>query len=742
MAAGVAEHHVLPAGRTAVRAAGPLAVAVKLFGKKILTEAQQSLTFSRRAVLVSSAQMGMGALLATRMGWIAIAENEKYSLLSESNRVNLTLIPPRRGWIVDRKGIPLANNRTDFRVDIIPDRLRDGDRGRVVELLTQLLALRPEEVDRINESLEKAAGFQPVQVADGLDYAKYAAVSVRLSELPGVAPSQGFSRFYPAGPSVGHLIGYVGGASAKEYEKTRDPLLITPGFKVGKQGLEQFYDGPLTGKPGARRVEVTARGRIVRDLATRPDVAGKTVKLTIDAGLQDYAGRRMGTQSGAVVVMDCSTGDVLASASMPSFDPNSFSDGISHLEWEMLSKDDHVPLRNKALQGLYPPGSTVKPMVALSFLEHGLDPDEHVGCTGAVRVGNTLFHCWKRGGHGAINMGRAIAQSCDIYFYVMAQRFGMDVIADMARRLGLGQKYDLPFPSQSYGTVPDPAWKQKKYNQPWAIYDTVNATIGQGYMLVNPTQMAVMASRLASGRALVPHFLADGKRHDAPPLGVRQENLDLIHTAMSNVINGGGTGGAARLPVPGVLMAGKTGTAQVRRITMAERSRGVRGNSSLPFKLRDHALLQCFAPFDKPRYALGCILEHNGHVTRIMDSTTISSDIMSYLFDPAGAMERLEKLEKEWGGTPQQRLEKQIVAYRIEKGVAAAATETANAAGTGAANDSAPVNTAEDEQEAERPAPTPAAAGASTGAAAPAATASPAAAALPGAAANASTPRP
>jgi penicillin-binding protein 2 len=685
---------------------------VNLFGKKTLTEAQQSLTFSRRAVLVSAAQMGVGAMLAARMGWIAIAENEKYSLLSENNRVNLTLIPPRRGWIIDRHGIPLANNRTDFRVDIIPDRLPDTDRDRVIELLTKLLTLRPEQVDRINESLEKAAGFQPVQVSDGLDYASYAAVSVRLSDLPGVAPSQGFSRFYPAGPSVGHLIGYVGGASAEEYEKSHNPLLITPGFKVGKQSLEKYFDQPLTGKPGARRVEVTARGRIVRDLATRPDVPGKSVRLTIDAGLQEYAGRRMGTQSGAVVVIDCANGDVLASASMPSFDPNSFSSGISHLEWEMLSKDDHVPLRNKALQGLYPPGSTVKPMVALSFLEHGMSPEEHVGCSGALRVGNTLFHCWKRGGHGAINMHRAIAQSCDIYFYVMAQRAGMDVIADMARRLGLGQKFDVPFQSQSYGTVPDPAWKLKKYKQPWAIYDTVNATIGQGFMLVNPTQMAVMASRLASGRALTPHFVADGRARNAEPIGVKQENLDLIHAAMRDVINGGGTGGAARLPVPGVLMAGKTGTAQVRRITMAERSRGVRGNASLPFKLRDHALLQCFAPFDKPRYALGCILEHGGHTTRTMDSTTISSDIMSYLFDPKGAMERLEALEKTWGGTPQQRLESQLIAYRIEKGVATAATAS-NAADNAASNAAKPrpaanaaAAVAQDDEEAERPAPT------------------------------------
>jgi len=650
---------------------------VNIFGKKSLNDAQQGMIFTRRAMLVSAAQTGFGVVLAARMAWIAIAENEKYTLLSESNRVNLTLIPPRRGWLVDRNGHPLASNRTDFRVDIIPDRLQDKD--RVIALLAELLALPPEQVDRIRSDLEKAAGFQPVEVSDGLDYAQFAAVSIRLSELPGVAPSQGYSRHYPAGPSVGHLVGYVGAASAKDYEETKDPLLVTPGFKIGKQGLERFFDKTLTGKPGAKRVEVTARGRIVRDLATRPDVPGKSVKLTIDAGLQEYAGRRLGTQSGSVVVLDCQTGEVLCCASMPSYDPNSFSGGISQLEWEMLSEDDHVPLRNKALQGLYPPGSTVKPMVGLSFLEHGLDPAATVGCSGALRVGNTLFHCWNRRGHGAINMHRAIEQSCDIYFYVMAQRMGMDVIADMARRLGLGQKFDIPFQSQSYGTVPDPAWKLKKYNQPWAIYDTVNATIGQGYMLVNPLQLAVMAGRLGSGRQIHPQFLA-GRSGKPTSIGVRPDHLDIIHEAMRDVVNGSGTGRAARLKVPDVLLAGKTGTAQVRRITSAERARGVRSNAGLPFKLRDHALFQGFAPAENPRYAIGLILEHGGHVNKILDSTTIAGDVMTYLFDPKGAMERLPELEKTWGGTPEQRLEAQLAAFRIEKGMAALSDNAANAA--------------------------------------------------------------
>jgi penicillin-binding protein 2 len=651
---------------------------------KHVTQASLSYTFTRRAMVLGAMQGGIGVLLAARMGWISIAENEKYTLLSESNRVNLTLVPPRRGWIIDRHGIPIAKNRTDFRVDIIPDRLQDKE--RVIGTLAQLLALAPDEVERINEDIEKSAGFQPVQVSDKLSYDQFAAVSVRLPDLPGVAPAQGFSRDYPTGPSVGHLIGYVGVASAKDYEKYKNPLLITPGYKIGKDGLERTYEAALNGKPGAKRVEVTAHGKVVRELTTRPDTPGKTLQLTIDAGLQEYAGRRLGEQSGSVVVVDCHSGDLLAMASMPSFDPNSFSDGISHMEWNMLSEDDHIPLRNKVLQGLYPPGSTVKPMVALSFLEAGLSPDETVNCGGAIRVGNGSFHCWRRGGHGAVNMHRGIEQSCDIYFYVMAQRLGMQVIADMARKLGLGQKFPMPYPSQSYGTVPDAAWKMKKYGQEWQVYDTVNATIGQGYMLINPLQLAIMAARLASGRQLSPNLIFGKKSSAAAPLGVSQEHLDIIHAAMRDVVNGGGTGGGARISAPEILMAGKTGTAQVRRITMAERAGGVRSNASLAFKLRDHALFQGFAPADNPRYAIGTIIEHGGHVNIIQDAPRISGDVMSYLFDRAGALERLAKYEAEWGGDPITRQKKQMDAYRAAHGMTPSPMPTA----TNATNSASP----------------------------------------------------
>ncbi|MCC6829107.1 MAG: penicillin-binding protein 2 [Novosphingobium sp.] len=630
-----------------------------LFGARHVSQATLRNSFDRRSVVLGAVQGGVGLLLATRLGYLAVAENEKYELQAESNRVNLSLIPPRRGWILDRHGAPLASNRADFRVDIIPERMVDGE--RTVNELGKLLSLSDIQILDLKDKLDKAHGFAPVEVASGLDWERFAAVSVRLPDLTGVVTQRGYSRFYPTGPSVGHLIGYVGAANAKEYERERNPLLITPGFKIGKDGLEKQFEAHLRGAPGARRVEVTAGGRIVRDLDTREDVPGKPIKLTIDGPLQDYAARRIGVESGSVVVMDCLTGDLLCAASMPSFDPNSFSDGIGRIEWKMLSDDDHVPLRNKVLRGLYPPGSTVKPMVALSFLESGLDPEASVGCGGGLRVGNRVFHCWNRRGHGSVNMAKGIYQSCDVYFYHFAQQIGMDKIAAMARRLGLGQEFDLPVPGQSYGTVPDPAWKKRKYGKDWAVYDTVNATIGQGYMLVNPLQQAVMASRIASGNILMPRLMHSPHAPAVKPLGISQEHLDFVHKAMSDVVNGPGTAGRARLPIPDVLLAGKTGTAQVVGLNVGSGKGGL-------WKHRDHGHFICFAPYDKPRFACAVVIEHGGGSGA---AYPIARDVMTFLFDPAKAMETLLEMEKGWGGTPQQRMAARYRSYATQYGASA-----------------------------------------------------------------------
>lgn len=629
--------------------------------RPILTEGTQSISFTRRTMLVGGAQLGVGVLLAARMAYISIAENERYQMMSESNRLNLTLIPPRRGWVIDRYGKAIANNRVDLRVDIIPDRLKNPE--QTLATLQRILALEPDEMERIRAELDRATSFQPVQVADGISEQAFAAISVRLPELPGVSPLRGFTRNYPSGAAVGHLMGYVGIASAEEFKESNDPLLITPGFKIGKDGLEKQFEQQLRGTPGAKRVEVTARGKVVRELTTTADVPGRPLQLTLNADLQDYAARRLGRESGSVVVLDCLTGDILAMSSMPSFDPNSFSSGISHDEWNLLSGDDHVPLRNKILKGLYPPGSTVKPMVAMSFLEAGLSPDDTVNCNGGLRVGNRVFHCWNRRGHGRVDMAKGIYQSCDVYFYYFAQKIGMNTIAAMAKRLGMGEEFPLPVSSQFYGTVPDPAWKLKKYKQQWQTYDTVNATIGQGYMLANPLQLAVMAARLATGKNLMPHLLMNKARKPAPSLGFTDEHISYVRAAMSDVVNGPGTAGRARIPVENVLLAGKTGTAQVVGL---DRGKGKGGL----WKFRDHGLFICFAPFDNPRFACSVVIEHGGGSGA---AYPIARDVMTFLYDRQKAMDMLLPLEAEWGGTIEQRMASAMA--RFKSPVATAAPE-------------------------------------------------------------------
>ena len=630
-----------------------------------VTTAHQSLSFSRRMIFVGGAQAAFGALLAGRMAWLSVAQNAKYALMSESNRVQLIPVPPRRGWIVDRNGKPIAINRSSFRVDLIPQQI--VDRPRVVAALTTLLALPSDEIERINGELDDARGFKPVSIADNIPYEQYAAVTVHLPELPGVAASRGFARYYPGGSTVGQLVGYVGAANAKEYEReNKNPLLVIPGVKIGKEGLEQAMESTLRGQPGGQRVEVTARGKLVKELDPKPDRSGGTIKLTIDSDLHQYAARRIGDQSGSVVVLDVATGDILAMPSMPSFNPNNFSDGISGNEWKMLSQNDHLPLVDKVTESLYPSGSTIKPLMSLALLQANIDPKEHVFCAGSYRVGNAIFHCDKR--HGSVAMADAIMKSCDIYFYEMARRAGVGVIAPMARRMGFGEKFDLPF-SQRYGTVPDPEWLMRHYKRKWEIYDTVNMSIGQGNVLVNPLQLAVMAGRIASGRMIQPRLIANGPARAAPPLEVTPEHLEFVREAMGGVVNSSvGTAGAVRLPLADVQMAGKTGTAQVRRISMGERnSGGVRSNESLNWKIRDHSLFVAFAPVINPRYCAAAVIEHGGFGAAV--AAPLVRDTLLYLFDKQKGQDALDRFEASIGGPLEQRLAAKSAAWRQANGL-------------------------------------------------------------------------
>ena len=610
------------------------------------TAAHQSLAFSRRMLLVGGAQVALGGLLIGRLGYLSISQNEHYRLLAEDNRVQLLIVPPRRGWIVDRQGKPIAINRSDFRIDLIPEQVEDV--VGTLRVLTKILELGPDEVDRILREMKAAKGYKPVQVAENVPYERYAAITVRLPELPGVQPMRGFSRFYPAGPAVGHLVGYVGAASAQEYEKEKNPLLITPGFKIGKEGLEETLERRLRGTPGGQRVELSARGKLIRELEPKPDRSGNTVQLSIDAELQEFAARRLGEESGSCVILDCQTGDILAMVSMPAYDPNSFSDGIGRTEWRVLSEDPRKPLLNKVLNSLYPPGSTIKPMNSLALQAAGIDPDESIHCPGGYALGNRFFRCLGR--HGTVNMRRAIAKSCNTYFYSMGNRIGYDRIAPFAKQLGLGQKFDLPVVSQSYGTVPDSAWKARRYKDnprlierpDWTSSDTLNASIGQGWLILNPLQLAVMAGRIASGRNIQPTLLGV-HREPAPLLGLSSEHLEVTRGGMWEVVNGDGTAGASRLPLEGIEMCGKTGTAQVRKITGSQRGQ------SGDWRYRDHGLFVFFAPYVNPRYAGAVVIEHGLGGARA--AAPVAKDVLTFLYDRDKAMASLAALEQQWGGT-------------------------------------------------------------------------------------------
>jgi penicillin-binding protein 2 len=592
------------------------------------SEAERSRTFSRRALALMIGQSSLGAALVARMGYLSVFDSSKYRLAAEENRISLRIILPRRGLILDRFGVPLALNKLSFQLQLIPEQVDDVE--TTLATINQVWPLSAEDIQRIERDIERLPKFMPIQVGTNLPREAFSALTVRLPTMQGVQTVQGTARYYPDGAAVGHLLGYVASPTQEQAKKETDPLLAVPGFKVGKDGLERAEEKSLRGKAGARRVEVNARGRIIRELDTVPDTPGDSMVLTIDRELQVFTAQRLAEEAASAIVMSVDTGEILALASVPGFDPNSFSDGISKTEWNMLSNDERNPLMNKPSRGMYPPGSTFKMITALAALESGLiTPENAFFCSGKYKLGNNTWHCHKRRGHGRVTMLSGIFQSCDVYFYNIGRIIGADKIADMARRFGLGETYDLPVPWQKKGLVPDPAWKENRYGKDWLVGETLNYSIGQGYLLTTPLQLAVMVSRIASGRQVIPKLIRESREPEiAPFLNINPEHMALVRQGMADVVNGrGGTATASKLKIAGFQMAGKTGTAQVRRISKDERRRGVRKNESLPWRERDHALFVAFAPVENPRYACAIVVDHGGSGSRA--AAPVARDILA-----------------------------------------------------------------------------------------------------------------
>ena len=568
-------------------------------------------TFGRRALLLGGAKLALVGTLVGRLYYLQVVEADRYRVLADENRINLRLLPPPRGRIFDRNGEPLAENRLNYRVVLISEQA--GDVAATLVALGRLIPLSEYEIRRVLREARRKRAFVPITVRENLGWPEVARVEVNVPELPGVMIDVGQSRFYPHGVTAAHITGYVAAVSAAE--QTGDPLLELPDFRIGKSGVERTYDLALRGSAGNSQVEVNAYGRAIRELARDDGQPGDDLRLSLDIGLQRYAAARLAKESAAAVVLDIHSGEVLALVSMPSFDPNAFNTGLSHAAWQALIENPRKPLVDKAIRGQYPPGSTFKMMVALTALEAGiLTPFHKVTCRGFVRLGNATFHCWKRGGHGELNMVEAIEQSCDVYFYDVARRVGIDRIAEMARRFGLGARSGIDLPGESTGLVPDRDWKRANFDAPWQKGETLVVGIGQGYLLATPIQLAVMAARLANGGiAVTPHLAGRENAEPPPALGLSPASLAVVLDGMNRVVNGRrGTARRARLAENGMTMAGKTGTSQVRRIGKAERLAGVRKNNEKPWEERDHALFVAFAPVAAPRYAVAVVVEHGG----------------------------------------------------------------------------------------------------------------------------------
>ncbi len=606
-------------------------------------------TFSRRALLLAGAKTALMASLIGRMYYLQVVEGERYRTLAEDNRINLRLLVPPRGRIVDRFGTALADNQPNFRVVVVPE--QTPDLARTLDNLARIIAVDKADRARILREVGRRRPFVPVTVRDNLSWYHVSRLEVNAPGLPGVAIEMGETRYYPFGEPMTQILGYV--AAVAEHELNGDPLLELPGFRIGKTGVERRFDAELRGAAGTSQVEVNAVGRVIRELSRNEGKAGRELVLSVDAGLQNFVHQRLlGERSAAAVVMNIHDGEVLALSSSPSYDAHAFNIGLSSRQWQELVSDPLGPLNNKAIAGTYAPGSTFKMVVALAAQEAGIGPGHRTFCPGFMELGRARFHCWKKEGHGWLAMHDGIKQSCDVYFYDLARRTGIDRISEMATRLGLGELTGVELPGERAGVVPTRAWKLATIGEAWQGGETLVTAIGQGFVLSTPLQLAVMTARVANGGLAVRPTLVRGFRDElsdaqaAPPsaeatvahvaevaasrfksLGLSEAHLTVVRNAMDAVTNDPrGTAYRSRIEQEGWAMAGKTGTSQVRRISLSERQGGVKKNEDLEWRYRDHGLFVAFAPVHRPRYCCAVVVEHGGSGSR--SAAPIARDVL------------------------------------------------------------------------------------------------------------------
>jgi len=554
-----------------------------------------------RILLASYVITGLFALLTIRLWQLQVLQGKEYRKISTGNMLRIIKIPAPRGIIYDRNGIPLVKNSPYFYASLMPENLKQVN----IQYLADILGINAADIHaKINK--KGRSPFEPIKLKEGLTFTEIAAVEARRSDFPGLIIDIDMSREYLYGDLGAHLIGYLGKLNPSQ---SKDPEFkdVPPEAFIGQWGAELLFDKSLRGTPGERIIEIDALGREIKLLKENPPVKGDDLKLSIDINLQTVAEEAFTGRAGAVVAMKTDTGEILGLVSRPSFDPNFFARGVNQSQWAALIQDKKLPMLNRALQSQYPPGSTFKIVTAIAALNEGvITPDTKVTCTGGINYGKWQFGCWKKGGHGTVSLHRAIVESCDVYFYEVGKRVGIDKIAEYARKLGLGSETGLPLIKERPGLIPDTKWKYEKKNQQWYLGETFNAAIGQGYVAATPIQMAQLMSVVANGGSIYKPVIVktDTQPQPVANVDIKPEVLALVRDGLYGVVNeGGGTGGAARSSVAAI--GGKTGTAQVV---------GLRKSShQLPEKLRDHAWFVAFAPVEKPSVALCVFVEHGGH---------------------------------------------------------------------------------------------------------------------------------
>ncbi len=591
----------------------------------MLRDIRKNKIFNRRALVLGSAQSVLAGALVMRLSYLQLWKHEEYSIQSDSNRIKPVINPAPRGTVVDRHGFSLTKNDSNYRLLLYLDRKRDVD--QLVAKLTEVLDLSDEAKNIFVTKIKNARRKSIISLMDNLGWDDLARIETNSHLLSGVSIESGIMRRYPYPSETAHFLGYVSLPSEKDIDENEQSLFMHPDFRIGKFGLEKTFDEPLRGKYGVKYVEVNVHEIPLRTLSIKAPIEGSRLHLTVDFGLQKYVTERIKDVVASAIVLNVKTGEILAYASSPTFDPNNFVEGVSKEYWNQVNTDPRKPLSNKPISATYPPGSTFKLMVALAGLESGFNPNTKVFCNGSYQFGKRAFHCWKEEGHGSLDLMGGIMHSCNTYFFTLANQIGYEKFTEMAKRFGYGEKIDISLYGGKVGNVPSDEWKRKVLKQPWVGGDTLNTAIGQGFVLATPLQMALVTARIANGGIPIKPYLVRNhnifKQFDTlknEPL-IAEAHIKFVQEGMRRVINEpGGTAYGKRIEVKGFEMAGKTGTSQV--ISKREKEMSKEENAANA----NHAIFVGFAPFEDPKYAISVVVEHGGGGSAT--AAPIAKDIM------------------------------------------------------------------------------------------------------------------